>query len=414
MEKAKISREESKKKIFLFSILILAFATFISIPLCLKEKDAFIVIKSAMKEDIDVYIGTTEENDTKEEKLDNEKAKENSETTVTVSENVDDTAAVVFPLDINSAGVDELLMVKGIGKETAKNIVDYRKINGYFFSMDELLNVYGIGEKKLEMLEEYLYINYPELPETRVPNFIRAEAAENTVNTEMVTTVPYDDIIETTATAENVFETEDFVMETEEFITETDTDFDYEDFFAEKFTGFYDYTEAMFTETEYKPNFPLELNSASARDLTYINGIGEATAQKIVDYARTVGFASVDDLLNVSGIGKSKLEQIRPYVYVDLNYFTGTYSETEYTDSVYTDLETSDSVSSGSEASEIYPVNLNSCTKADLMQLPGIDEQTAENILNLRSEIEYFGKIEELSFVLTDIQLDRILPYIFI
>ncbi len=367
-----------------------------------------------MKEDIDVYIGTTEENDTKEEKLDNEKAKENSETTVTVSENVDDTAAVVFPLDINSAGVDELLMVKGIGKETAKNIVDYRKINGYFFSMDELLNVYGIGEKKLEMLEEYLYINYPELPETRVPNFIRAEAAENTVNTEMVTTVPYDDIIETTATAENVFETEDFVMETEEFITETDTDFDYEDFFAEKFTGFYDYTEAMFTETEYKPNFPLELNSASARDLTYINGIGEATAQKIVDYARTVGFASVDDLLNVSGIGKSKLEQIRPYVYVDLNYFTGTYSETEYTDSVYTDLETSDSVSSGSEASEIYPVNLNSCTKADLMQLPGIDEQTAENILNLRSEIEYFGKIEELSFVLTDIQLDRILPYIFI
>ncbi len=414
MEKAKNSREESKKKIFLFSILILAFATFISIPLCLEEKDAFIVIKSAVKEDIDVYIGTTEENDTKEEKLDNEKAKENSETTVTVSENVDDTAAVVFPLDINSAGVDELLMVKGIGKETAKNIVDYRKINGYFFSMDELLNVYGIGEKKLEMLEEYLYINYPELPETRVPNFIRAEAAENTVNTEMVTTVPYDDIIETTATAEDVFETEDFVMETEEFITETDTDIDYEDFFAEKFTGFYDYTETMFTETEYKPNFPLELNSASARDLTYINGIGEATAQKIVDYARTVGFASVDDLLNVSGIGKSKLEQIRPYVYVDLNYFTGTYSETEYTDSVYTDLETSDSVSSGSEAAEIYPVNLNSCTKADLMQLPGIDEQTAENILNLRSEIEYFGKIEELSFVLTDSQLDRILPYIFI
>lgn len=387
--------------------MIFAFTTFISIPLCIKEKDAFIVIKSALKEDVDVYIGTTEENDTENENPAYDKSNENSETTVTVSENGEGTVTVVFPLDINSAGYDELLTIKGIGEDTAKNIVNYRKINGYFFSMDELLNVHGIGEKKLEVLEEYLYINYLELPETRVPNLIRVEAAENAVNTEAVTTVPYNDILETTATAEDVFDTEDFVMETEEFIS--DTDYDYDDYFANSFTGFYEYTETTFAETEYTPVFPLELNSASASDLAYINGIGEVTAHKIVDYARTVGFTSVDDLLNVSGIGKSKLEQIRPYVYVDLNNFTGTYSETEYTV-----LETSDSVSSESEAAEIYPVNLNLCTKTDLMQLPDIDEQMAENILSLRSEIGYFSKLEELRFVLTESQFDRISPYIFI
>ncbi len=474
MEKTKNEGKESKRDFFLTLSLILMLVAFISVPSYFMKKDAFIVIKPVQKEDIDVYIGTTEENDTKEEKSAYEKA---AETTVTVSENGEGTVTVVFPLDINSAGIDELLMIKGIGEKTAKNIVDYRKLNGYFFSMDELLNVEGIGEKKLEAFKEYLYIDYTELPETRVPIFNRDESTENAANTEMVTAVPRNDFLETTATVENVFDTEDFVMEIEEFVTEED----YDDF-DDDYTDSDDYTEKTSTETEYSPSFPLDLNTASASDLTYINGIGESTAQKIVEYAEMVGFTSVDDLLNVSGIGKSKLEMIRPYVYVDSNYTADTNSETEesqiiplelntasaselteingigeataqkiveyaekvgftsvddllyvsgigksklelirpyvyvdlnYFTGTYPETENTDNVSS--ETAEIYPVNLNSCTKEDLMQLPGIDEQTAENILNLRSEIGYFIKIEELFYVpLTNDQFNQILPYVFI
>ena len=48
-----------------------------------------------------------------------------------------------------------------------------------------------------------------------------------------------------------------------------------------------------------------------------IDGIGEATAAKIIEYReKNNGFISVDELLNVSGIGVAKLEKIRDFVVI--------------------------------------------------------------------------------------------------
>jgi competence protein ComEA len=60
---------------------------------------------------------------------------------------------------------------------------------------------------------------------------------------------------------------------------------------------------------------PVSLNSASAAQLDTLDGVGPATAQKIVAY-RTEhgGFRSVDDLANVPGIGPKKLAAIKPHV----------------------------------------------------------------------------------------------------
>ena len=61
----------------------------------------------------------------------------------------------------------------------------------------------------------------------------------------------------------------------------------------------------------------ININTASANELTNIPGIGEVTAQRIVDYRKTIGkFNSVNDLLNVKGIGENLLEKIRPYITV--------------------------------------------------------------------------------------------------
>lgn len=55
----------------------------------------------------------------------------------------------------------------------------------------------------------------------------------------------------------------------------------------------------------------VSLNQATASDLVTLPGVGEKTAQSIIQYRETTGgFTSVDDLLNVKGIGPSKFAQL--------------------------------------------------------------------------------------------------------
>ncbi|EAU54356.1 ComEA family DNA-binding protein [Mariprofundus ferrooxydans] len=55
-------------------------------------------------------------------------------------------------VDVNTATVEQLQTVNGIGKKTAAEIVAYREAHGPFKSVDALVHVKGIGEKKLEQI----------------------------------------------------------------------------------------------------------------------------------------------------------------------------------------------------------------------------------------------------------------------
>ena len=61
-------------------------------------------------------------------------------------------------VDLNTAGVDELTTLPGIGESLAKRIVDYRTEHGPFESPEALMEVSGIGEKKLEELRDYVTV----------------------------------------------------------------------------------------------------------------------------------------------------------------------------------------------------------------------------------------------------------------
>ena len=56
-------------------------------------------------------------------------------------------------ININTATLEELQTIKGIGKKKAEAILQYRKEHGAFRSKEDLLQVKGIGKKALEAIE---------------------------------------------------------------------------------------------------------------------------------------------------------------------------------------------------------------------------------------------------------------------
>ncbi|HVF74624.1 MAG TPA: helix-hairpin-helix domain-containing protein [Acidimicrobiales bacterium] len=60
-------------------------------------------------------------------------------------------------VNLNTATVEQLEALPGVGPSTARAIVDYRTRHGPFRSVRELLEVRGIGEAKLAALEKLVY-----------------------------------------------------------------------------------------------------------------------------------------------------------------------------------------------------------------------------------------------------------------
>ena len=56
-------------------------------------------------------------------------------------------------VNINTAMLEELQTIKGIGKKKAEAILQYRKEHGAFRTKEDLLQVKGIGKKALEAIE---------------------------------------------------------------------------------------------------------------------------------------------------------------------------------------------------------------------------------------------------------------------
>mgnify|MGYP004581746609 CR=1 FL=1 len=64
----------------------------------------------------------------------------------------------VVLVDLNTAGIQELATLPGIGQGLAQRIVDYRAAHGPFESPEALMEVSGIGEKKFAELRDYVTV----------------------------------------------------------------------------------------------------------------------------------------------------------------------------------------------------------------------------------------------------------------
>lgn len=62
-------------------------------------------------------------------------------------------------ININTATVEGLSEVPGIGPKTAAKIIAYRKAHGPFKQIEDILNVPGIGPGKFEKMKSYLTVS---------------------------------------------------------------------------------------------------------------------------------------------------------------------------------------------------------------------------------------------------------------
>ena len=65
-------------------------------------------------------------------------------------------SAVTGKININTATVDQLDMLPGMGPAKSKALIDYRTKNGNFKNIEDLQKVPGIKQKKIDKLKEYI------------------------------------------------------------------------------------------------------------------------------------------------------------------------------------------------------------------------------------------------------------------
>ena len=72
------------------------------------------------------------------------------------SDNIDKLIKQTKTVNVNTASIEELTFLPGIGVSTAEKIIIYRKEHGLFHSPDDLKSIKGIGDRKVEKLKDFV------------------------------------------------------------------------------------------------------------------------------------------------------------------------------------------------------------------------------------------------------------------
>ena len=65
------------------------------------------------------------------------------------------------PIDINTASIEQLQQLPGIGPVTAQSILDFRKKSGPFRRAEDLLAIRGISENRFKAIAPYIVVSQP-------------------------------------------------------------------------------------------------------------------------------------------------------------------------------------------------------------------------------------------------------------
>ncbi len=205
-----------------------------------------------------------------------------------------------FPMDINAADMQQLMLVKGIGEKTAGDIIAFREQHGAVTSIDQLIEIDGIGEAMIELLKQYFYVTddiYAEyttstakttvtLPETKSTSAKTERRTERRTATRRTTQSP-----KTEPETEQQTETE----APPELDTETATE----------------------TDPSERERVAVDINHASAEEISECLLLPAEKAEDIVAVREQIGyFSSVSELYLVESLTRQDIIDITDYIII--------------------------------------------------------------------------------------------------
>lgn len=131
----------------------------------------------------------------------------------------------------------------------------------------------------------------------------------------------------------------------------------------------------------------VNINTASAKELKSLNGVGKGIAKKIITYRdKNGGFKSIREVMNVKGIGKGTFRKIKEDIMISGETKVVKKSRAKRT---YSGKKSSKKVFTGK-------ININTASAKELTALHGVGKGTAKKILNYRKSNGKFKRIKDI------------------
>lgn len=108
----------------------------------------------------DTTLKTTTRPSTTSKKITSNIITNNVTTTKKITEPITTTTIIIEErlININTASIEELITLKGLGEKKAKAIIEYRLNYGPFKKIEDIMNVSGIGKTTYENIKEYITV----------------------------------------------------------------------------------------------------------------------------------------------------------------------------------------------------------------------------------------------------------------
>lgn len=233
-------------------------------------------------------------------------------------------------VNINTASLEELQKLPGIGSEKAIAIFQYRSVFGEFYDISEIKNVYGIDEGDFEKIRDYITVGNvsprpvedvekePEIPEKIYLDLNTATFSElckltgiGTVKARAI--IDYRENYGDFYSIEEIKNVSGIGDKTFEIIR---------DYIYVEYSGRpSDYQNPEYPEnpepaippqSEPDPDYPVDLNTATIEELCTLPDIGEERAKAIIQYRIDHdGFSDIRELQNINGIGLDTVQKLR-------------------------------------------------------------------------------------------------------
>lgn len=215
-----------------------------------------------------------------------------SRTTTTVHATTTFIVLPEYPIDLNAATYDELVLIEGISPQIAGNIIEYRNNNGDFVSVEQLIEVYGIGPVTLDKIMPYFYAKTPQHTSVTTTEITTSTTLQSAANTPAKTTTQA--ITVTTAVTDAITTTSSTTTTATPSQTQAATT-----------------TIFIFTQR-------IELNAGTLEDFLTIPILTAEQAQAIIDLRERIDyFSHYYELLYAEGFNEQLVSKMNDYVYVE-------------------------------------------------------------------------------------------------